>query len=1823
MLKKKSKRVVSFLVVIVLVLSGFSAVASAFYNNNKKIDTNNLNLKSAFKEKIEDLKEKIQNFKNQLNTVEYFSDESDIQLKQFSLYKTMNLFSIIKTGLEFYTNYNGNEKTDTLRLFRQTKIDLNDDSKDDIVVLLQLYPGIESSLALSINYKISINQLSGFDDLDKNAYFKAMSELNFPGILSKNLTDDKLEFGYESAEGENIPEKCSVTYKLVPHIFSIKKTPDHIFAIDTDAVSEGSAKLNLIFGFTEADDRSEVFSKVSYDPVVSSEITFKRSRGSGVSFFEYERTVSSQTNVDLYLAHIKGENKTYAYALDLPSYVGFSLRLGQQGKAEFSTDSAIAEIGLCDNIDNPKNKVYFSDMFTTAILEWNRDPFLLLKQGSFNASIYTEGAGVSFNIHLEGDSGGNADFSISPDATVIDASLELDLSEGYFRINRNEFDLFVSFSISVLNESISSFLSTLSGSFNIARLSDGPFEIFFDDLYDGELEIYLSGKSFELYDVDITGFSEIIGGNFSVSMDSLIKETYGFISFSLSVEKQGNNITGICRFEIDRGAEIENLLLKFNNFVFARESISTSGSVVKEYPFSICVSIVEWHVASDLSSGYIVIKSNSSAILSFNSTYSDESGVVGRVSGTIQFKTTSDLFNVSWEIIDANTSFNINGSALVGLSDFYLWIKDKAEISIPEISINFELNTVGKTGSLMLHLNDNMISANVNIENINITDLFDITLKGSLQVGLDATASGVINIAWNESGVTSIDGDFEADATGFIDITDFEFRYKTLVDISMSRLFINGGLNVNFSSIDGNISLYADVDLTDIIISDLSVYSSISQPLGVSADMDITFDGNGKIEVLSVNDTVLLSGQVIGNSNILINSLWFVVPVPTLPIELNVEALYIDGSTTIEFDVDISQDTPFMITIISENEITAGTIYLGYPGVLQIFVYDFVGGGTGGSVGLGLNMATSQPVFDFDHSSCFIGDLNLYLAGILIPMSNLSINGTAQLEGFLDIAGFTYVYLRGTVEEETIITVENVVIPILNLPADLSDFSLVLKPGEIDFLLQNTGDIYLFGYSSSWITIKANDKELVKLIGALNVWFSKSESSDGTKSFVIDAKEVSGVVILADSLRFAGKLNAHIEFSININKSDDTTTYSDLYLNVSGEISAVVQVKGNDTDWIPISPFNTSGQVILLCQASFMNPPDIADEFITTTNGDNKSLGFEVWYAPPIGESSASIGPFTYNVSFDDGTYYEETTDNTRIVTGDHIFNLGSYNASVIVTPSDSSVAPIYDVLSFEVIKKIAYLEISENGPLSFTYDDVEGDGRIHTWFTIRNKAEENYNLEWEAAIIPALFDSTGMDPIVEPEMGILGPQETVRVNTSFYPPLDHKEHSTIYFSADNINYTGYGGDGAGIPMTIKQSLTVFPSSIYLPDLSPGEQKTSSIWIHNNKAEALGWSITNVSNDNYSFQKTDGTILPGGAETVYFTVNAPNEEDANLAGIIEVTDIDDPVNVAEVSVHVGIQNPSLPGNGNVTVTEEGNGNVSIAIGGSNEIHLNNFQTDINGVIAEINGHFIFDTNESYIYINFTKGNIGNFSVEGSADFTVDNFRFKYGDNITIEISKVITGGIHWRKGRSGNLTIYVDDTFTDVDIDINLNIDEYTNFSVAGNFDIDIDGQMDGTIWFDWDFNDGISKNNLSIGGDLFGYKNVNINITDFEIQTDTFYFYTEKIFFNRTVDIFVNETGIHIESESVIELGDISIAFTIGDWQINSVNANIIIDGSVAFEFKPWGDGFMFCIDTTYFEIQASLFLPDISGFGFPGWLSVNFELTVTGQWCAGLVLG
>jgi len=1618
---EKIKKVISILIVFFLATMIFSTTISAKWFNSE----------TTLKEKIERLNQKTNDLINQLS--EQQSKDSSKETNKFlanrqpttSLIKTLQSYTALRANdptLRFYTNYNGQEKETRLKLFFETKIDVDGENGNDIGVRYTILPGIARPLSLSINFKLTIRQLTGFNQLDENAFFEGYAELYFPGILVKNLSGYRVRFGYQSPEGEKTPEKCDVIFKFIPNLIYPRKKAGFHFAMIPDAATTGKEKLNLLSGLAEMNGDtvvSEVYSKTLYNPAVETEISLSRSKSLGKRIFEFERQRSGDSQVDMYIAITEGANSTYAYVKEVPELVTLSSKSGRNGFIEFDAHGkAVDEIGVCDDFENPINKAYFSNMFTKAKIEWNRDRLFLLKKGKANVSIYTEGEGVSFNVHLEDEGNGSLDFSALSEDAIIDVFMELDLSEGYFSLKHSMYNI----SLSLLGNGPDN--GVLDASLTLKKTEDKPFEIYFNGLKEGNAEILLAGKSFEIYNLDIKMINYLpsFNGEYSITMDHLEKTKEGSIITSFSIVKEDKNISGSCRFDIVHGVQITNLVLKFNNFVFHRGDIDETGSITKWYNFSINITDVEWHDYGDW--GYVLIKGDNSAFFSFDSTYWDDDELIGTISGAIKLKTTSDVFNISWDTVDGNKTYYFDGSGVVGLYDFHFWMKDKIDVSIPEISGIFELNTHEQSGELVLYIDDSSAMLKVDIEEINVTDLFDITLKGVISLDASCTASGTIGIGWNETGKWFFDTDFNLNCEGTFEVTNFLLSYKeSLVNISIGELLITGDLDVNIGLINNTLKITADAGMTNIVLSDASISTGIhmypSSFMGVSTDIDITFNGSGYVEITYINDTVLVDAAVYDSSDIRINTFWFLVP--GMFIEINLENLYIGGPTTIIFNVNTSQDVPLSVQLTTDMEITADTIYLGYTSYLQIFIRDFVGDSSNGYIAVGFNKINGKPMIELNQSSLHIGVFDLVLIGTSVAtLTNIAIEGSAYLEVFLDLDAFAWVYLKGIIIDDTTISLEDL------------DISVILEPGKLDLILENNllnyDDnlyVYVFGYSSGWITIRINGTDLLKIMGIVDVWFDMYFSNDGTISAVLDAKEVTGVILIKDAIRAAGELNGLVKFSVNIDQTDDTITISDLSLNITGEINGVIQAKTNETNWIPIFPFTSTGQVILIAP-----DPKAIKKRIKTTQ-DEATLTMEAWYTPPFSLSPTDVGPYTYTISYDDGTPdYEITTSDTEIhVT--HTYPLGEYDPGVVVTATDPGYEPVSDTLHVEVIHG-NYVGIPSEGPSLFLFEDVEEDGKIHTWFTVKNNDEDDHILEWEAYVDDPPNDESNY--FLEPSNGVLNPGETKRVNVSFTPPPDNKDER-VDFIVNNSNYEEYETygeyDNAKFTVDIQKryyAVMIWPlGDIYLPDLGPGESITASFWIWNlpDIEGPLNWDISNYpENGTWSFSKTSGTIPVMGTEVVHFTVTAPDEEGMDLGGEIKIISSDDPGDSDSVIVHVKTRGGSQgPGDDNVTITENENGNISIRIGGYIDINVDNLVFEINGVSGMLNGHFFFESTDSYVYINFTKNDVSSLSVDGSAEFSIENFKFAYGDGINIEISKVITGGFDCEQGKSGSFHI--------------------------------------------------------------------------------------------------------------------------------------------------------------------------------------------------------
>ena len=345
----------------------------------------------------------------------------------------------------------------------------------------------------------------------------------------------------------------------------------------------------------------------------------------------------------------------------------------------------------------------------------------------------------------------------------------------------------------------------------------------------------------------------------------------------------------------------------------------------------------------------------------------------------------------------------------------------------------------------------------------------------------------------------------------------------------------------------------------------------------------------------------------------------------------------------------------------------------------------------------------------------------------------------------------------------------------------------------------------------------------------------------------------------------------------------------------------------------------------------------------------------------------------------------------------------------------------------------------------------------------------------------------------------------------------------------------------------------------------------------------MNWEITNYpTNGTWSFSALSGTIPKSGSDVIEFTVTAPNEYNVDLGGPIRIVDSDDPISEETVTIIGGTMSNNSQGTGDAEVTMDGN-NVSIKIGGKNQITLDNFTFSVNGIHGKISGHYVFDVTSAYVYVNWTQGNIASLSVDGDAEFTIENFAFTLGDDVNIYVSQVITGGIHWYEGKSGNFSFVVDDTFIDVDISIN---HSGSNFALSGNIDVDISTGTNATMWITWDLNN--ENKEISIDGNLLRNAQMHVLITDLKLELNNFSFGAGLILFERTVYISFEDNNLTLESESTIEIDDISIAFN-GNISIIGANADIEIDGYITFSIKPWGeDGYMFCINSSSFTFDG-----------------------------------
>ncbi|MDH7506976.1 MAG: PKD domain-containing protein, partial [Candidatus Thermoplasmatota archaeon] len=476
-------------------------------------------------------------------------------LRHFEKFLRLKLLNLT---IMFYTNYSGIEKQIKIKFLEVKKIDVNDDGKDDIKVKLGLSFSIQKLLHFSINFKNTITRLPDFPDA--SAHFEAYSELYIPGILFVKRRGDRIRFGYESPEGEEVPSNCQIIYRYLPNIVYLRKKPGH--KIEVNPSINNNSKLIMILGFTNYNINknivSELNTKVIYNPAVKSSITFSGNGILGGSIFEFTREHVGESQVDMYCSFEKNNKTIISYVKDLQKKVTFTINFGRNGNIKFNThNQAPTEIGVCNDFYNPDYKIYFTNLPSKAELNWN---IRIIKQ-KINLEFYTDRPGTCLKGEFRFSNNSTSNLTVYS-KIKLDCQMSLDLKNGYFVFNRNKVDILFDLSYNKKNTSL--YLST-----NISSFNEQPFEIFFGKLFDGNADVEFHGSYLEVNDLEFL-FTKNTSDQTSeqneqfliIEFTSLLFTSRDFIKLTYNDETKEANLSGGGNGSI----KLENLIIEGNLF---------------------------------------------------------------------------------------------------------------------------------------------------------------------------------------------------------------------------------------------------------------------------------------------------------------------------------------------------------------------------------------------------------------------------------------------------------------------------------------------------------------------------------------------------------------------------------------------------------------------------------------------------------------------------------------------------------------------------------------------------------------------------------------------------------------------------------------------------------------------------------------------------------------------------------------------------------------------------------------------------------------------------------------------------------------------------------------------------------------------------------------------------------------------------------------------------------------------------------------------------------------------------------------------------------
>jgi len=802
--------------------------------------------------------------------------------------------SILTEGslLTLYTNYEGNKKETPLKFGIPLSVDVDGDKDNDIRALCTLFPSIETPLALSLNFKLKITRLNGFED--KNAFFEAYAKFNFPGFLFKEMSDNYVGFGYQSQKDKEVPDKLEVTYKYIPYIFRLDK-PVHKLDFNPGLLSD-IKDISLLFLYDNPQNNSRVINKwiIEMSPAVKSTMTFKGEFLTVGRIFEYdsssptsavihyEKTIKSESNSDdtgFYAGLIidklsdfsfeweltpfrlgggrveyqctsgspanvslffEKNNSAYVYVEEIPSHIKLSWRPELDGIIELNTfGETCKKVGIRNAIKPSEATAfaYVSNLPSLVQLKWDWDIFDGFEITFFVDATNTKGYiyssdlfGTGMEIQGTFTSFENFDFTVFWDFDT--------KTFGILRSNSN-----LSIDLSVKQKTGLSF----NFSSNIKNAITNPFEISFEEILQGNIDISFTGNTLEISSLDADIF--LPGkGKFVVKMSKMIIDRQSTITFSYSASKNNGKTEITVDIEVSNGVEIYGLVVGYNEFLYPLRDIVVSGYYTHSFSLTFEEGTIDWWMSKDLSQGHIIISGG--ILLTIDSEYRNEAGEkIGEIVGNIAFDNEDDELKISW----SGKEFVIDGSGVLSISGFHLWIKNKIDVNIPALVGRFRLNTTKGSGALRLLVDDNSeMSFAFNADfSIKSPDFLDIVVEGDFTVDFGISMSGCVDILFQSGSVKikTIKGSVGYD--GFFKADNLYVKVPGL-ELSCYRLSVSGDLSFDVFIYQGSVLSYIEFHA---LSASIIIWDFDSPGMGLSLD-SLRMQASGSIRYDATSDYI-------------------------------------------------------------------------------------------------------------------------------------------------------------------------------------------------------------------------------------------------------------------------------------------------------------------------------------------------------------------------------------------------------------------------------------------------------------------------------------------------------------------------------------------------------------------------------------------------------------------------------------------------------------------------------------------------------------------------------------------------------------------------------------------------------------------------------------------------------------------------------------------------------------------------------------------------------------------------------------------------------